>query len=366
MATETEKTTETTDLPVVTPVATPEMAVDAPRWLVRTLTILAYGIPLTFLAYVLYINYLPFGYNKTFTIDVGAIGDTDSSQPFYLEPSPSLSGRKVTPDGTTYRELNGIAYAVFKPNVVLKDAKITVEVVGEGVSIIPPVIDFDPDSVKWDYEWDFTRGKTPQELGLVGNAFPFDGSMYFDGKSRLELPDSADKFEDGPFSVYVEWTPEEGGGDFQQIVGHFNWEVLQNSSSVSFQVGRMSNNDGSFYVVEYPIASNFFRKRHSLIATYSPSSNGYIELTVDGIFAERTYLDGNQIWSDYSWHDLSFGRSKHGAGKNLLGHILKSSFTARNYANQSFSKSVLSPTINRIPIVGDFAEIVQVNILVHE
>ncbi|MFM2423975.1 MAG: hypothetical protein RLZZ70_364, partial [Candidatus Parcubacteria bacterium] len=56
--------------PEVSPVETTTQ--DAPKWLVYTLTTLAYGIPLAFLAYVLYVNYLPFGYNKTFTIDVGA------------------------------------------------------------------------------------------------------------------------------------------------------------------------------------------------------------------------------------------------------------------------------------------------------
>ena len=178
---------------------------EPPRWLVFGLQFLAYAIPLSFLAYVLYINYLPFGYEKTFVIDVGSEGDTDSSQVFYLQPSADLGERKTAPDGTTYRELDGIAYAVFKPNVVLKDAEITIEVEGDGVSIIPPVIDFDPDTVNWDYEWDFTKG-IPNEL--EGDAFYFDGCAYFDGKSRLELPESADMFEDGPFTVYAEWTPE--------------------------------------------------------------------------------------------------------------------------------------------------------------
>ncbi|MBP9864678.1 hypothetical protein KBC54_04500, partial [Patescibacteria group bacterium] len=116
---------------------------------------LGYALPLSFLLYVLYLNYLPFGYHKTFTIDVGSANDTKVSE-FYLEPSKDLSDRKTAPDGTTYRELNGMATAVFKPNAVLKDAEITVEVKGgEGISLIPPVIDFDPNSVKWDYNWDF-------------------------------------------------------------------------------------------------------------------------------------------------------------------------------------------------------------------
>lgn len=283
------------------------------------LTFLAYAIPLSFLLYVLYWNFLPFGYNKTFVIDVGAEGDTKGE--FYLEPSESLSERKVAEDGTTYRELNGLAYAVFKPKAVLKDAEITVEVEGEGVSIIPPYIDFDPDSVEWDYSWDFTEGKQPEELGLVGDAFPFDGCMYFDGKSKLELPDSADKFEDGPFTVYAEWTPEDSTKDFQQIVGHYNWELLQNKDSVTFQVGRMNTLEGYIYNIEFPISADFFLKRHSLIATYSPSSNGYIELYIDNTLIKRVGIGNNVISREYGERDTSFGKATHGAATFFNGCI---------------------------------------------
>ena len=88
----------------------------------------AYALPALFLVYVLYWNFLPFGYEKTFTIQVGAPGDTKGE--FYLEPSKDLSEPKVAADGTTYRELNGIAYAVFSPKAVLRNATITVSVEG--------------------------------------------------------------------------------------------------------------------------------------------------------------------------------------------------------------------------------------------
>jgi hypothetical protein len=116
----------------------------------------AYAIPLAFLLYVLYINFLPFGYHKTFTIQVG--GPQDTSGAFHLEPSRNLSERKTAPDGTTYREFSGTINAVFDPGVVLKNAKITVSVDGgPGISVIPPQIDFDPSKVKWDYSWDFSK-----------------------------------------------------------------------------------------------------------------------------------------------------------------------------------------------------------------
>lgn len=348
-----QETTHPTPEEVTPAVATEP---EPPRWLVITLQTLAYGIPLSFLAYVLYINYLPFGYNKTFTIDVGSVGDTDSSQVFYLEPSPDLGERKVTPDGTTYRELNGIATAVFKPNVVLEDAEITVEVEGDGVSIIPPVIDFDPDSVEWDYEWDFTQGKTPEELGLVGEAFPFDGAMYFDGLSKLELPDSADKFEDGPFSVYVEWTPEDYENNNQQIIGHYNWEIWQGVNSIEFRVGRMNNATGTTHSVEFVFDKTFFNTTHSILAIYKPADDtdqdGYIELYLDNNFVNRTNIGQDKIWKDYSLHNFSSGKSKHGNTNFYSGHISKILFKGDIFENASKSGKFTFSNINEIKITA--------------
>jgi hypothetical protein len=362
---------------------------DAPRWLVLTLQILAYGIPLTFLAYVLYINYLPFGYNKTFTIDVGAEGDTTVGE-FYLEPSPDLSERKTAPDGTTYRELNGMANVVFKPNVVLKDAEITVSVEGEGVSIIPPVIDFNPDDYEWDYEWDFTKpetaftpkvsdraradwvsctttasttgtGATTTEMGtssisegteefvpvpisenatttatstqvctpipvpdLVGNAFFFDGEMYFDGNSRLEMPGTADMFEE-TFSVYAEWTPQNNSNDFQEVAGHYNWELLQDNEYVTFQVGRTASSSGPFYRLQHKISEDFFNERHSALAIYysgiQTTEENYIELYIDNKFIGKTFFN-EKIWNEYNKdRGLSFGKSGHSDTSFLNGKV---------------------------------------------
>jgi len=319
----------------------------------------AYAIPLAFLLYVLYWNFLPFGYSKTFVIDVGAEGDTNSSQEFYLEPSQDLSERKVAEDGTTYRELNGVAYAVFKPKAVLKDAEIAVEVEGEGVSIIPPVIDFDPESVEWDYEWDFTQGKTPSELGLMGNAFLFDGCMYFDGRSKLELPNSSNKFESGPFTVYAEWNPKDSQGYGQQIVGHYNWELWQNSDSVSFQVGRMDNAKGTAYILKYPISPNFFNIKHTAVAVYNPSENGYMELYVDGNFAGRTYLRASIIWTAYNGDkNLSLGWTPHNNEENahFYGNICSMRISLNNILPPQTKSTFLikkdDPTV--VPLIAAF------------
>ena len=303
---------------------------------------LGYAIPLAFLLYVLYINYLPFGYNKTFTINVGSPNDTKVSQ-FYLLPSPDLSDRKTNPDGTTYRELNGMATAVFQPNVVLKNAKITVSVEslpseasgeGRGVSLIPPHIDFDPNSVQWDKSWDFASS-VPKDLINDGNkAFHFDNATYFDGSARMELASSSNMFESGPFTVYAEWMPTDDSSSSQQIVGHYNWELWQNTDSVQFQVGRTNNATGTIYKIKYPVDDTFFNQKHSAIAVYSPSNiNGYIELYIDGNFAGKTYMGPDKIWPDYnSKENLSFGWSPHNYNNNpfFKGNIYKINITPKN------------------------------------
>ncbi len=371
---------------------------DVPRGLMFTLQLLAYAIPLGFLAYVLYINYLPFGYEKTFTIDVGTEGDTTPGE-FYLEPSPDLSERKTDPDGTTYRELNGIANVIFKPNVVLKDAEITVSVEGEGVEIIPPVIDFNPDNYEWDYEWDFTQketaftpkiseramaewkscttteaiasttatttiiGESPLYLlasstsvaeicepipvpDLVGNAFWFEGRMHFNGASSLEMPGTSEMFENGPLTIFAEWVPTDSTKNFQQIVGHYNWEILQNKDSVIFQVGRMDDQTGDFYSIEYPLNAKFFNNRNSLLAIYNPAlnanDNGYIDLYINNKFVNRTYFKNKIVWNNYNLnYNLSLGQSNHGLAYPFSGGITK----LKIYSNRH-SKYIPTPTKN--------------------
>ena len=306
----------------------------------------AYAIPFAFLLYVLYWNFLPFGYNKTFTINVGSPSDTSGE--FRLEPSKYLSERKTAPDGTTYRELNGDATAIFEPKAVLKNATITVSVEGDGVSILPPHIDFDPSTVKWDYSWDFTKKETASQF--KGDAFWFDSATYFDGKSRLELPDTADKFESGPFTVYAEWLPKDDKGNGQQIVGHFNWELWQNNDSVFFQVGRMNDKDGPMYSIKYPITPDFFNQKHTALAIYNPSENGYIELYVDGDFAGRTYFNTDMIWDGYNGKEnLSFGWTPHNNKRNsyFSGSICSVAFVSKNIFPSQIKSIIKASTVDK-------------------
>lgn len=309
---ETEQTASTAT--EITPVIPRKTAI--PRWVTRAITLLAYSIPLTFLVYVLYINHLPFGYNETFTLNVGTRDDTDSRNNLYLEPSTNLSEPQFSLNFSLFRELNGIAYLVFTPPVALENAEITVKVEGDGIKIIPPVIDFNPDSIEWDYAWDFTQNKTPEELGLTGSAFPFDRTMHFDGTNHLELPDSSAKFEDEPFSVYVEWIPQDSENNGQQIVGHFDWELWQNSNSVEFRIGRMTDENGPAYYIKHEIGPDFFTRKHSALAVYNPSDSGYINLYVDGHHAGRKYFGTEKIWKEYGNQNMSLGWTLHNSRKN--------------------------------------------------
>ncbi len=312
-----------------------------------------YAIPGVFLLYVLYINFLPFGYRESFVINVGAVDDTKVDE-WYLEPSVALGERKTSPDGTPYRELNGMATAVFKPKVVLDDAEVTVEVTGEGTTLIPPVISLDPTKHQWDYSWDFTQGIP---AGFTNSkAFVFDGATYFDGTARVEMPGSADLFENGAFSLYAEWFPMSAEGDGQQIVGHYNWELWQNKNSVSFRIGRVNDNKGETYTIKYPADSDFFNKKHSALAIYSPGESGFIELFVDNTFADRFDIGTSTIWKDYGKNNLMFGMTKHNSGKNpgYKGGLDQVKIVNKNILNDQHKVRLIVSKIEelKIPIIS--------------
>jgi hypothetical protein len=288
---------------------------------------LGYALPLGFLLYVLYLNYLPFGYHKMFTINVGSPVDTKPSE-LYLERSKDLSDGKIKSDGTTYRELNGTSSALFRPRVVLTNADVNVEVRGEGdVALIPPRIDFDPNTEKWDYDWDFTNGAPKSLINDNSRAYPNEGGTRFDGTARVQMASSTDLFERGPFTIFAEWIPEDATNDFQEIVGHYNWELLQNMNSVSFRVGRMNTDQGIFYSMSYKIddPETFFNTKHTCLVSYVPdpqSSNGYIEFYLDNALVDRKPIYADHIFYDYNANlNLTFGKSEHGVANYFSGLI---------------------------------------------
>jgi hypothetical protein len=282
------------------------------------LRFVAYGAPLCFLGYVVYLNAIPANTLERFVIDVGSQEDTSGL--FRLEPSRDLGERKTTASGLTFRELDGVSYAVFHPATPLTESYLSVQIDGAGVNIVQPQVTIDPTLIKSDYNWDFSQNKSLAELGLSGTAFPFDNSLHFDGNSRVELASSTDLFEEGSFSIYLSWTPRDNQNDFQQIVGHYNWEILQNREQVSFQIGRTNDAAGSFYNIDYPVGADFFNKLHTALAVYNPASatqeNGYIELYIDGNFVYRTYLGKDIIWPAYGEENLSLGWTPHNYERN--------------------------------------------------
>ncbi|MBP7134446.1 hypothetical protein KBA73_04490, partial [Patescibacteria group bacterium] len=161
---------------------------------------IGYILPISFLLYILYVNFLPFGYNKTFEIVPGSENDTQVSE-FYLEPSPDLSGRQLDANGNTYRSLNGVATIIFKPKLNVKAASIDVSAEGKETLIIPPNIAINPSDIEWDQSWNFTKGVP--KVFASSTAFLFDDSTYFNGSTRLELPNSHDLYEKDAFTVYA-------------------------------------------------------------------------------------------------------------------------------------------------------------------
>jgi hypothetical protein len=113
----------------------------------QILLTLAWVLPIAVILGILYYNFLPLGYEKTFTIKVGAEGDDKGT--FYLEESPDLGARQSI-DDQNFRYLDGLAYAVFKSKEVFKDASLKASLDGQNISfVIPP----DTANLEWDYDW---------------------------------------------------------------------------------------------------------------------------------------------------------------------------------------------------------------------
>lgn len=286
---------------------------------------LGYTIPIGFLLTVLYLNYLPFGYHKTFTIDVGTPGDTTVSE-FYLEPSKDFSDVRTADDGTSYRELNGMVTAVFKPKAVLRNAIITVESEGDEINLLPPTIEFDPDSEHWDYDWNFNDHIPDSLINTGDRAFVFRGA-HFDGTAKLEMASSSERFENGPMTIYAEWTPKDDLNDYQEIVGHFNWELFQNHNTVTFRIGRMNTMEGPFYGITYNIKNpdEFFETRHTCLIVYRPDpeqKNGFIEMYLDNTLVDRKPIYGDIISREYNRAiNLTFGNSDYNVANHFIGTL---------------------------------------------
>ncbi len=284
-------------------------------FLTKFLIFLAFAIPVAILGYALYINYLPFGYEKTFDITIDESGTISPlSNEFYLT---NAQGKKLL---TLSNGVQGQVNLVIEPKVALKNAQVTVNVEGEGVGFASYP---ETNAMRWAYDWafdqtvnsDFTGDATynTEEACTHFNAY---------NEQTLSLPNSKDLFESGPMSIYVKWKPSSVSpliGNNQQVVGHYNWEFWQNTNSVQFRVGRMNDANGSFYSISYPVNESFFNTQHEALAIYSPDTEGkgYIELWIDGKIVGRTSVGSDVIYTDYNAEkDLSLGWSSHNFGEN--------------------------------------------------
>jgi hypothetical protein len=286
----------------------------------------AYAIPFSFFIYILYINFLPFGFEKTYMLDIGSDTDTDLSE-LYIEPSRYLSDKQEVNE-KKFRTLFGHAIVIFEPIEYLVDSTLHAQVIGTDVFIVQPEITtdvFKNSNVVVDLNFNNQESFT----SIIGNTYMFDQAAYFDGKNtKIELPDTENKFESGDFGVYVTFKPRNKNSDYQQIIGHYNWEIFQNKDSVYLQVGKMEGNQGKFYSIEKKIDDDFFNKEHNIFFIYSESKDqivdGYIDLYLDNILVERKSIGFDKIDTNYNaQRNVSIGKSDHGVSKYYNGYISK-------------------------------------------
>ncbi len=181
-----------------------------------------------------------------------------------------------------------------------------------------------------------------------------DGCIYFKN-TRLEIPNSTNQFEEGPWVVYMEWIPETTDDSHQQLLGHFNWEIYQNKEQIQFNAGRMKLDNQMTSLISEIQKESPVKKRHSLLALYQPNteykrhsseSQGHITLFLnEELIGKRDFLN-NSIREDYS-QNLSMGHTRHGYGNDLQpfysGSICNVKFAYRKLNLQSinsFEKSL--------------------------
>lgn len=265
------------------------------------------GIGVFLVLHVIWWSYLPLGFEQEYSL-------VEDGSRFSISSGDEINGLVTVKFDTLFDQ----------------DYILNVSVIGDEIYLMPQYIDIN--TTNWQYNWIFNNS-IPDEFKIeYKNEFNISDiefnncGMVFDSNTRLTLPNSTNRFEDGPFKVFVEWTPY-SFINRQQLVGHFNWEIYQNSDSVSFHVGRMDDGDdettGGFYDIEYFIEDDtFFNSTNTLMAVYNPSDNGYIELFVNYEFVGREYFGNQTIRKDYGRRGLSIGHTYHGGDPPYLNGCL--------------------------------------------
>ena len=337
----------------------------------RILWVLAFLIPFLILTYIVYINYLPFGYSKSYSLSIDENGTIHSSSPrFYL--LTITKGQKYS----ELKNLYGSLEAAINPGVVVKNFSVNASVGGEGV-FFSNTFSFDPQN----YEWDFSKDFRNKSSALAGVSSPFSelnsseryqayrngvrvyekvGPIYLSKNNSLKVSAFFGNYTSVPFAVYAEWLPEDSKNNQQEIVGHYDWELLQEKNQVTFMVGRINNASGPFYLLTFPIANqtDFFGKPHSALAIYNPDLEkgaGYLELYVDNNFSGRIFINKNKIWEGYARNvSLSFGKSIHGNYNDFTGavhsFVFLENFTLKKQHNLDIENSLLLDGTTRIEV----------------
>ena len=323
----------------------------------KFLIFLAFAIPIAILLYGLYVNYLPFGWEKSYELKIDNEGIISPlSKEVYITDT---NGRRLLslPEG-----VQGQINVVIEPPAVLKNATAEIQIEGNNV-YLGTELEKDISEVRWNYDWDFSGGLPADLIGNTGHSIS-DKCARFDAtkEQTLSFPNSQNLFESGPMTIYLKWKPSETSqilGNYQQLVGHYNWEIWQGSENMQFRVGRMNNAEGPSYSTSYKITPDFFEKEHELLAIYSPDANekGYIELFVDGKFAQRTPIGKDIIYKDYNSNkNLNFGWTPHNYEK--YPHFDGCLYEAK-IANYAVKENIVSGKVQSsdskitIPIVGN-------------
>jgi hypothetical protein len=317
---------------------------------------LAWTLPILFILTVLYLNFLPFGFHKDYSITIGADGSVvSSSSQIYLQ---DMKGKMITnlSDVYTYGQVN----VIVKPKAVLRNATVNISIINSNSSnVYLAKTNFSVENNNWDYFWDFTKG-IPSPLTGTAKYDKEKGCVYFNGSlnQTLSYPNSSDMFEDGSFVVYAKWRPEDAQGKAQQIIGHYNWELWQNNDSLRFMIGRLDNKTGSMPSISFPVNESFFDETHEAIAVYKSDKGGfgYMEFYVDNQFVGRKTISNSSIWAEYNGNkDLNMGWSPHNYGNNsyFTGCIYSGRFDYENISHLTVYSFDSSNKTIQIPVLGN-------------
>lgn len=310
-------------------------------------------VPVIFLLVVLYFSLLPLGYDQYYSMNVSRDGSIHSSSSrFYLEDA---NGEVVNNISNLYSL--GYVNLVFKPRIF--SGHVNTSFVIDGAGTYFATSNFSGLNSKGDYFWSFKKNIPSQ---LWGSA-RFDGNRecaYFDSSlnQTLTYQDSKDMFESGSFIVYANWMPEYTGNNNQQIIGHYNWELIQNNNSVKFIIWSWNGKDVSAYSIYYGVDKSFFNKTHEATAIYFADkklSTGYIELRVDNNFAGRVPIGNQVVLVENGENSLTFGLSFHKNSSYFNGCIYQAGFDYTNifsgYSNGTNFQ--LGDEVVKVPVVGN-------------